>query len=83
MEVGGGGAYGIPADEVGDRKVIATLVEVGPEGLTIQVGDVVTEEDGVGDAQRQLPLSGLIAGVERCTTQGSPTVNLSGYFRCC
>ena len=31
VEVGGGGAYRIPTDEVGNRQVIATLVEVAPQ----------------------------------------------------
>ena len=50
MEIGGGGAYGIPADEVRNGQLIATLVDITPECKAIQTGDVVTEEYRVGDA---------------------------------
>jgi len=50
MEVGGGSADGVPADEVGNGQIVATLIDISSERAAIQGGDVVTEEYGVGDA---------------------------------
>ena len=50
MEVGGGSADGVPADEVGNGQVVAALIDIAPERATVQGNDVVTEEHGVGDA---------------------------------
>ena len=83
MEVGGGRTYGIPADEVGNGQVVATLVDITPEFEAIQRGDVMTEEYGVGDAEGQLPAGGLFLSVEGGAAQGGPTVNEAGNLGGC
>lgn len=50
MEVGCGRANRTPANEVGCGQVVATLIDISSECAAIQGSDVVTEEDGVGDA---------------------------------
>ena len=69
MEVWRGGADGTPADEVRDGQKVATFIDISLDRTTIQTGDVMTEEDGVGDAQSQFPAGRLFLGVERRTAQ--------------
>ena len=83
MEVGGGGANGIPADEVGDGQFVTTFVDITPELEAIQAGDVVAEEYGVGDAEGQLPGGGLFLSVEGGAAQGGPTVDEAGNLGGC
>ena len=64
VEIGQGCFYLAPAQEVGPRKGVAALVEVGIGGDAAQIGGGTVSEDRERNNHRHLPGAFGLAGVE-------------------
>ena len=57
VEIRGFQADGIPRQEVGRPELVAAFIEVGANGFTIQRGNPVEEESGIGNDEGDLPIA--------------------------